>query len=187
MELLLAAILAGLLVVFFKGGRLKGIKLQAVWLVFCGTLLQLLVLNLPPTSMPDYFVAIGLVTSQLLLLIFAGLNRGRPGFWLLILGLGLNFLVISLNGGFMPISPELAAKLSPGTALEIGQRFGQSKDIVLPMPITRLEWLSDRFFIATGLTRIAFSLGDIFIAAGAFWVIQTLGTSKTQNSQELIV
>lgn len=187
MELLLAAILAGLLVVFFRGGRLRGIKLQAIWLVFCGTLLQLFVLNLPPTSMPGYLVAIGLVTSQLFLLIFAGLNWSRPGFWLLALGLGLNFLVILLNGGLMPISPELAAKLSPGTALEIGQRFGQSKDIVLPTHIARLEWLSDRFFITTGLTRIAFSVGDLFIAAGAFWVIQMLGTSKPQISQELTV
>ena len=187
MELLLTAILVGLFVVFIRGGRLSGFKLRAIWLVFGGTLLQLFVLNLPPASVSDYLVGIGLVTSQLLLLIFAGLNQSRPGFWLLILGLGLNFLVILLNGGLMPISPELAAKLSPGTTLEMGQRFGQSKDIVLSTHITRFEWLSDRFFVSTGINQIAFSLGDVLIAFGAFWATQALGISKLQNTQELTV
>ncbi|MEM7028598.1 MAG: DUF5317 family protein [Chloroflexota bacterium] len=132
-----------------------------------------------------YWIPYGLVTSQALLLIFMGRNLKQAGFWLLGLGLGLNLLVISLNGGFMPITPEMAAKLFQLPLEEvgqIGQRLGTSKDIILEASDTNLWILSDRFFLSFPNLipyRVAYSIGDVLIVIGAFWFTWLLGQKKT--------
>ncbi len=79
----------------------------------------------------------------------------------------------------MPISPHTASQLtSPEVVASIpqGSRLGSSKDVLLDPAQTHLEWLSDRFVSPSGLPyRAAFSLGDIIIAAGAFWLIVRQG------------
>ncbi len=79
----------------------------------------------------------------------------------------------------MPINPHTASQLtSPEMVASIppGSRLGSSKDVLLDPAQTRLEWLSDRFVSPSGLPyRAAFSLGDIIIAAGAFWLIVRQG------------
>jgi len=151
-----------------------------VWLVAVAFLPQWFAFNLAAGQdlVPDPLAALVLVLSQLLLLAFAWCNRDRPGFWALALGLGLNLLVISLNGGFMPIGPEtlkeLFAALPQGW--EVGSRLGSSKNILLPAAGTHLPWLSDRFLLPSWFPdRVAFSLGDAIIAAGAFWVLWASG------------
>ena len=93
---------------------------------------------------------------------------------ILIIGLILNLVVIAANGGFMPISPQTAERLVSQeniNSLMPGSRFG-FKDILLPAQGTRLAILSDRFLLpANFLYQAAFSLGDIFIAFGAFWML----------------
>lgn len=130
-------------------------------------------------TLPDEWVPVILVGSQIVMLVFAWLNRKQPGFWMLGSGLLLNFLVIAANGGLMPISPESVRKLypdAPDTSWQIGERLGSGKDIVLPVSDTRLWFLSDRFlFTDWSVFRVAFSLGDVFIAIGAFWLLWTLG------------
>ena len=83
----------------------------------------------------------------------------------------MNFAVISLNGGLMPLSPENAAWLVPNAPIgswEIGQRFGVGKDIVLLLKNTNLIFLSDQFHFQIGSFKVIYSLGDVFIAIGAF-------------------
>jgi hypothetical protein len=81
--------------------------------------------------------------------------------------------VISLNGGLMPISPETLVQMAPDRPVgswPIGSRVGNAKDVILPTPQTRLAWLSDRFLLPGWFPdQAAFSLGDVFIAIGAFW------------------
>ena len=93
---------------------------------------------------------------------------------MLIVGLVLNLAVIVVNGGFMPINPNTAEQLV-GTeriaSFEIGNRIGD-KDILLLSQDTHLEWLADRFLPPAGFPyQMAFSLGDVFIALGAFWIL----------------
>jgi hypothetical protein len=164
--------------------------LRWAWLVLLAFIPQYFAFVLPATraSIPTSWIPVVLIGSQTLLLIFSIVNIGRPGFWLLGLGLALNLLVIVFNGGMMPISPETIQHLNPDAASgawQIGQRLGVGKDIVLPVAETRLWFLSDRFFLPDWITyKVAFSLGDVFISAGAFWLLLTFGGRST--SKEII-
>ncbi|MCB0153955.1 MAG: DUF5317 domain-containing protein [Anaerolineae bacterium] len=196
MILLLLAVAAGLLAglgrAWWGGRRLQFPALRLEWLVLVAVIPQVSAFYLPVVRdiFSDWVVAIGLVTSQLCLLTFVWLNRRQPAFWLMGLGLFLNFLVITLNGGFMPISPEMASRLVPTVLPEawaIGSRFGTSKDIILPIHETQLWVLSDRFFWSTPFTsyRVAFSLGDVGIALGVFLWLWALGRSNLTHLQEI--
>jgi hypothetical protein len=88
----------------------------------------------------------------------------------------------------MPLSPEMASRLIPEIPPEAwvsGSRFGNSKDIILPLEATSLWSLSDRFFLSIGnLYRMAFSIGDVLLAGGALWWLWSLG-GPNQDNQEL--
>jgi hypothetical protein len=178
MGLMVLAVGAGLTWAWAKSGVFRPVSLGSTWLLITGIVLQFLAL-----FVLDTIAASGLVLSQILLALFAWLNRGQPGFAILGIGLVLNLLVIVANGGLMPITPEMVARLNPNAIFQVGERFGASKDIVLPLEATHFWWLSDRFFLSTGITRFAFSIGDVLIAAGAFWAVQSLADSKPQKKE----
>ncbi len=137
----------------------------------------------------DTTVSILLISSLMLLLIFSILNIKKLSFWPISFGFLLNFLVIVLNGGFMPISMETVHKLTGDaeTVWMIGQRFGYSKDIILTPETTRLAFLSDRFTITNFLgLNIAFSLGDVFIAVGVIGLLWILGGKPREKNKEII-
>ena len=186
-----AGLLAGLARAWHGGRRLMSPDLRLVWLVPVAFVPQCLAFYLPATRklISDDLAAAILVSSQALLLVFAWFNRGQAGFWALGLGLALNLLVIVLNGGLMPISPETLSRLVPDAppgAWQVGRRLGSGKDVVLPIVVTRLWCLGDRFLLPTWFPyRTAFSLGDVFIAGGAFWFLWMLGEDhgERQNKQ----
>jgi hypothetical protein len=178
----LAGLLAGYMLAWLSNRRYDFPQIQFIWLVLIAFLPQLLVFYLPATrkTIPDRWAIIALISSQVLLLIFAWRNsfqrqlRNRLGFWLLGIGLILNLTVILLNGGFMPISPETVTRLVPDAApgsWQIGSRLGTGKDIVLAVNQTRLWLLSDHYLLPLPGRDVAFSLGDIIIATGAFIVL----------------
>jgi hypothetical protein len=123
-----------------------------------------------------------------ILVLFVWYNRHLQGFWLLALGLLLNLAVIATNGGLMPISPETLRIVHNMQAEEVidGRAFG-SKSIVLPVEETRLEWLADRFTVPDQLPiQFAFSLGDVFLAAGAFWALWAGGAVRRQPASTVL-
>ena len=114
-----------------------------------------------------------IVLSQALPFVLAWVNRRQPGMWLLGVGLALNLLVIILNGGFMPISPEtlIAMGIQPGH-WAIGQRLGLRKDFVQLASDTNLWFLSDWLISPAWYPQKgAFSVGDICTGVGVFWVL----------------
>ena len=144
-------------------------------LVVIGFLPQWLAFYFEPTRgwLPDEAASIFLVLSQVLLLGFTGLNVTLPGLPFLMLGLALNLLVIVANGGFMPLVAESAARLLTPEALNLigyGERISlSSKDILMMENAIRFPWLADRFVSPDYLPyRFIFSLGDVWIAFGAF-------------------
>lgn len=111
-----------------------------------------------------------------MLLVFALINISITGMPLLAFGLGCNLAVILANEGFMPLTWEAAASLADPTvlnSLELGGRISVgSKDILLLDAQIILPWLADRFVPPHFMPyRFAFSLGDIGIAVGAFWLL----------------
>ncbi|MDF1515730.1 MAG: DUF5317 domain-containing protein [Anaerolineae bacterium] len=148
-------------------------------------------LPLTRTRIPDSAVALSLIVSQLMLLAFVWLNRKQRGFWALGLGLALNFLVIAANGGWMPISPQTLLRLHPEMHLDnwtIGERLGASKDIVLPFSSMALPMLADRIVFPPFFSRgLAYSLGDMFIALGAFLLLFSVGDPSLLGEDEVKV
>ena len=176
---LLAGWLSGLAYARWQKRSYQILTIKYLWLAFVAFLPQLLAFYLPATRtwIPDILAAASLLISLVLLLVFAWTNRNLAGMWLLIAGLVLNLAVILVNGGFMPISPATAARLIPADAVEamqVGSRFG--KDVLLLPEDTRLAWLSDRFLLpAWFFYHVAFSMGDIFISSGIFWLLLRQG------------
>ncbi len=178
--ILLLAIVTGLLAGFgwarYYNRSYQPPDLRYFWLVFIAFLPQFIAVYLPFTRerTPDWLAAISVLTSQILLLAFAWLNRHLPGMPILILGSALNLAIMVANGGFMPISLQTARRLVPEEVLldiAPGDRFG-TKDILLLPENTRFEWLADRFLPPTWSPyQVAFSLGDVLIAIGVFWLL----------------
>jgi len=139
------------------------------------------------TELSGNLVSILLVSSLIILLAFSLLNILKISFLPITLGFLLNFLVITLNGGLMPISPDTVRKLLPGqdTQWFIGQRLGYGKDIILQPEMTRLWFLSDRYMLPEWLHYpVVFSLGDMFIALGVVWLLWTLGGKAKEKLKE---
>jgi hypothetical protein len=182
-----AGLLAGLARARYRNGHLKSADLRLVWLVPIAFLPQWLAFNLPLTRRlaTDNLAAAALVSSQALLLVFAWFNRIQPGFWALGTGLVLNLTVIALNGGFMPVSPEVVEKLlpdAPTDAWQVGERVGWN--IVLSVTDTRLWWLSDHLLLPAWFpVRKALSIGDVLIAVGAFWYLWALGGPEQEEEK----
>ncbi len=177
--ILLAALLLGLIAGWawshWQNLPYRAPEFRALWLVPAALLPQLVLAYLPASPRLQGFPASATLPLSLLgFLAFVWLNRSLPGMPILLIGLVLNLLVISSNGGWMPINPETATHLpggaSPASAT-LGSRFG-SKDVLLPAADTRLEFLSDRFLVPAWIHfPTAFSLGDVLIAAGTFWLL----------------
>jgi hypothetical protein len=169
----------------------RSIEVKHIWLVFVAYLPQLFAFYLPftRTAFPDRFIPAILVGSQCLLLVFAWVNRKLPGFWMLGMGLVCNFLAIALNGGMMPLPPENAQKLLPAgsqVVLEVGKRVGFGKDILLPRELTALRFLGDIFLLPEWVNYpLAFSVGDILISVGAFWLFWQLGGPHKSSREAL--
>ena len=178
--ILLAALLLGLLAgsawAHWRKQPYRAPELKSVWLVPAALVPQLAVAYLPAATRysASWATSTALPLSLVVFLVFVWLNRGLAGMRILLVGLVLNLLVISFNGGWMPISPHTASHLpggSDGPGNSPGSRFGQ-KDILLLPQDTRVEFLSDRFLLPDWLHyATAFSLGDVFVAVGAFWLL----------------
>ena len=105
----------GLIRSWISGQPFRVPEFSRTWLVVAAVLPQLLIFQIPSTSgwFSDTWAAGILVASQLVLLVFIWLNRDKTGILILGLGLLLNLLVIIINGGLMPITPETARALYP--------------------------------------------------------------------------
>lgn len=178
---LLAGWLSGLAYACWQKQSYQFPTINGLWLAFVAFVPQLLAFYLPVTRtrIPDILAAASLITSQILLLVFAWTNRKLAGMWLLMGGLVLNLAVIVANSGFMPISPQTAEHLVPASvvqSMDVGGRFGFGKDVLLLPEDTHLVLLSDRFLLPDRFHyQVAFSLGDIFIASGIFWLLLRQG------------
>lgn len=182
--ILLVAILIGLAATIVRARlshrSLKIEKVKGEWLVFLAVLPQILVFQIPwiGQRIPENVVPIIQLASMGGLLVFTLVNLSVSGFPVLSLGLLSNLLVIALNGGWMPVSPQTLMRLRPdlpASTWEIGSRLALSKDRILSVQQTRLYWLSDCLTLPFQISyRFVFSVGDILIAIGVFLILWSL-------------
>lgn len=188
---LLIAVAAGLLLTILRakltGRQLKPIQFKYGWLVFIAVLPQILAFQIPAIGrqIPDALVPYILISSLALLLGFAAANSKQPGMGALGAGLMSNFLVIVLNGGWMPVSPEIVHRILPDLPDDfplVDRRLGLSKDWIFAEHTIRLPWLSDRFTLPGWSSyQVAFSIGDILIAVGAVWLLWSLSNPDNRS------
>ncbi|WHY66558.1 DUF5317 domain-containing protein [Neobacillus sp. SuZ13] len=106
-------------------------------------------------------------------LLFLFMNRKNPGFMLILIGVFLNFLVMVINGGRMPVSVEAAAVLDPGY-IEALKDSLYAKHTMLNSS-TSLGFLGDIIPISDPYPRTQIiSIGDILMNIGIFFFIQYL-------------
>jgi hypothetical protein len=179
--ILLISVILGLFATILRSilrkRQLQPVKLRSEWVVILAFILQLTAFNIPTLSqsLSDRWVSTLLILSLILLVLFALINWETTGMLFLGSGAFANFLVIVINGGFMPIRPELLAHYQPYGNWEIGQRLINSKDMILPVAETKLWWLSDWFTFPDWIpVKVAFSAGDIVMALGAFLLLWSL-------------
>ena len=179
--ILAAAVLSAVLIGLVRGGslrRLASLPLRWAWVALAAFGLQIYLIYFPePVNEGIVSPRVGvLVFSYALLFVVIWQNRALPGVWLIGLGVLSNFAVMMLNGGYMPITSEALAQVGHSANIlspEPGARVRATKDIVLPRDQTIAWWLSDIFVLPPPFPiPSVFSVGDVLIALGAFWLIQ---------------
>src|SRR5262245_17695605 len=108
----LAIIVLVIVVALLRGGSLRNfaaVQLRWLPLVIIGFALQLLIFTPFVRAPLVAFATVPIyVLSMLLLVIWWAVNCRIPGMALIAIGLTLNVIAISANGGHMPVSPESA-------------------------------------------------------------------------------
>lgn len=176
MVLALTVLLAAALVGLLRGGRLRQLgQLPLRWrpLVVLALGVQLAG---AVAGRPAYRVGLGV--SALLVALFLGANRGRPGIGLVTAGLLANAVVVGGNGA-MPVSLSAAA------------RAGLPAQAVLPVNDdrhepsgtgTRLRWLGDVVPVLLPGHAEVVSPGDVLVAAGlAELVVVGMGRRRRRS------
>jgi len=159
-------------------GRLainQAIHLRGVVLIFVALLVQIIEVYWPG-SLSHVERAVLLAISLACVAIVVILNRAYWAIDILGFGLVLNGLVMVLNGGFMPVSPDTLAhigRLSLAGSLQSGTLVAHSKDVLLLPNQTHLWFFSDIVPIPPPI-GVAFSVGDLLIAVGLFALVQQL-------------
>jgi hypothetical protein len=166
MKLIVGALVIAVVIGYLMGGRLSNlanIKIRWAPLAIVGLALQLI--N-PPGDWP----IVMLLASFVLLLTFAIVNRHVVGFWLILIGVSLNFLVIGLNSG-MPVSSQALA--ASGQEDTIGQLTNDADRYVkhhLAGDDDELLFLGDVIALRPPIGQ-AISVGDIFTYLGVSVVV----------------
>ncbi len=149
-----------------RGGSLNelvNLRVRQLWLFFIPLGLQLVVFT-PLASLFGSSTAViqfVYLVSMLIAALALVLNRQLPGLLWIAAGLVLNVLVITANGGFMPVSP--AAREFAGMAALSGR-----DNNVIPMgPGTWFWFLGDILPLPAWMPFAnVFSLGDVLITLG---------------------
>ncbi len=174
-------LLFALAVALARGGSLNALlnlPVRQLWLFFVPLALQLLLFT-PLASLFHFSTdATKLVylVSMLAAALALVLNRHLPGVLWIAAGLVLNLLVITLNGGFMPVLPQARqfAGLPPIN--------GRDNNVISMGTGTMLWFLGDILPLPAWLPHAnVFSLGDVLITVGGILFIQqALVPSRTQ-------
>ncbi|MFB5268888.1 DUF5317 domain-containing protein [Paenibacillus enshidis] len=181
-------VLLGLIIGLFRGGFRQGltglsnIRLVAGWIFPLLLLVQLGIFYLQEdsaflASINGYLFMAVYVAG----LVFLWLNRHQPGFLIILIGVFLNFLVMAVNGGRMPVSLTASYVLGPYYVelLQSGEVI--SKHFMMD-DSTRLSFLGDIIPLSAPYPRTqVISVGDVVMNVGIFLFIQRVMVVKKKK------
>ena len=185
--MLIETLAAALLLGVCTGGkisRLGSLELRKFWLIPLALLLQGAVYWASTrgiTMDPSWLSPVLDTGSYFLLLIAALLNISQPGMKFIMLGILLNTIVISINGGVMPVDPAHLPELSR-KALSAGQGTHG-----LMTTATHLKFLADCIYLGIPYLKQVFSVGDCLIDIGCFILVwKTLKVSREKKRPQQV-
>ncbi|KAG3106602.1 DUF5317 domain-containing protein [Paenibacillus sp. UMB7766-LJ446] len=179
-------ILLGLIVGLFRGGfryglhQFAALKLRGGWIFPVLLLAQFFIFYLQErldwvASINGYLFAAVYVTG----LAFLWLNRHYKGFTLIWIGVFLNFIVMAVNGGRMPVSVDASAVLGPYYVDMLREGGAVSKHYMMDAS-THLSFLGDIIPLSSPYPRTqVISIGDVVMNIGIFLFIQYMMVNRT--------
>lgn len=181
-------IIIALIVGFLRKGNLQGIadlRLKAGYIFPFLLLLQIIIY-----IFQGRFEFLATISGTIFMVIyilgiyFLWQNRHHPGFLLIIAGVLMNFVVMALNGGRMPVSEAAAMVIDPHY-IDVLKNGIYAKHVLLTEN-TVLPLLADIIPLSSPYPRSrVISIGDIFMSIGAFYFIQYLMvTLKHENTSK---
>jgi hypothetical protein len=178
-------IIIALIIGLLRGGRFKGLAEMKISYAWAFPLLLL-------SQFTVYFMQnnvsfIGSISNIVFMAVYViGLyllwaNRHHPGFIIILIGVFLNFIVMAVNGGRMPVSLEASAILDPQFAQALkSELYGKHAAIT---EATKLAFLGDIIPLSAPYPREqVISIGDVIMNIGVFFFIQYLLLGKKDKN-----
>jgi hypothetical protein len=184
-EGIVVGLLAGLLLAGVRRGlaNLGRIRLKALWVFPALLAVQLMIFV--GQRLWDWLAeasGIFLMVVYGAALVFVWLNRVQPGFYALLVGIAMNFLVMLLNGGKMPVAREMAAMARPADLPMLEQGLGTKH--VLMTEATRLPFLADVIPLPPPYpVPQVISLGDVVMNVGICWFLVAVMARSADMSE----
>jgi hypothetical protein len=177
-----------------RGGRLNRlgeVQFKSWWIVPIIAFVQYLIIrfmNSPSRLKWWHPRPLIMIASYVMLWIVIWRNRHLPGMWIVLAGVTLNLSVIAANGGYMPIPPEVLARVGGDEIvhqLPAGSPIFGSKDVLLAPQQAHLWFLGDVLAIPAPYPwPTAMSVGDWALAIGVFWFIVQISQSNAHASEK---
>nr|WP_304220009.1 DUF5317 domain-containing protein [Fredinandcohnia onubensis] len=178
-------ILIAVIVGFFRKGSLRGLadlQLKYGWIFPILVLLQLSVY-----FMQNKYEMLGFLSGYIYMFVyvigmaFLWVNRHHSGFTLILIGTFLNFLVMALNGGRMPVLESAATLLDPHYIDTLKNELYAKHTLLTES--SRLGFLGDIIPLTDPYPRSQIiSIGDVVMNIGAFQFIQYLMVHKNRDT-----
>ncbi|ALC88812.1 hypothetical protein AM500_02605 [Bacillus sp. FJAT-18017] len=181
----------GIIISFIVGllrkGNLKGLaelKLKYGWIFPLLLLVQIIVFvfqnKIPFLGQASPYIY---MLVYVLGLLFLFLNRHHTGFIAIFIGVFLNFLVMAVNGGRMPVSMEATAAVLDPAFVDVMKNSLYAKHMILDES-TRLAFLGDIIPLTNPYPRDqVISIGDVIMNVGIFLFIQHLMVNNSRDEE----
>lgn len=169
-----------------KFSNLKDAEIHKGYLIVAAFLLEFLTVYFSAKGYKLFSNNIFYIHFLSYCLLFVGIyfNISKLSFKLVMLGTLLNFIVIILNGGQMPVSQD--AMVRAGLSGDINAMLnGEVITHTFIAKDTVLRFLGDIFILPKPYPRPkVFSLGDVFMAIGVFIYLQEIMVKKVNKNSD---
>jgi hypothetical protein len=194
--MLFLGIIFGVIIGFGLKGKithLADLKLHGISLVLISLAVQLAILASPLSTWPWFIQNGNLVYVISMVVLMLGLLYDRQygwSFWLIIIGVASNIIVIAQNQGAIPVDLEKLSIVTGESVSSLRAQFAAGNQLSYRVPLTsqsELGWMGDVIHIPLPLldTNI-YSIGDVLISLGlaAFTVKAMLGHFKPKERKD---